>query len=68
MAIQKTAPVSKKKAVSIYGSQYQLAIALGITRQAISKWPDDKPIPDLQAMRLRYELAPEHFKKNSNRA
>ena len=43
------------------GKKSELADALGISKQAISKWDEDKPIPELQEKKLRYEILPETF-------
>ncbi len=37
----------------------QLAEALGISRQAISNWPEDEAIPEKHELKIRHELAPE---------
>ena len=47
--------MNKETAISIYGSQVALAEALGITKQAVSQWPEDK-IPELLELKLRYVL------------
>ena len=44
--------ISKTKAIKKAGSRSKLAKALGISRQAISQWPDRQPIPQKQAIRL----------------
>lgn len=36
-----------------------LAKALGITRSAVAQWADDKPIPQRQMLRLKYEIRPD---------
>lgn len=55
-------PISKQEAIAAFdGDVGALATALNITRSAIYQWPDDEPIPHLQAMRLRYEVAPQRF-------
>ena len=50
-------------AVRLFGTKSKLARALGINRQAITKWSDGEPIPALRAMQIRYELRPEAFTK-----
>ena len=47
------------------GKKSELAEALGISKQAISKWDDNKPIPELQEKKLRYEILPETFGQDS---
>ena len=58
-----TTPISKSEALAAYeGNASALARDLDITPQAIYQWPEDKPIPDLQAMKLRFVLKPELFR------
>jgi DNA-binding transcriptional regulator YiaG len=54
--------ITKEQAVSLFGTQSALAEALGITKGAVSQWRDGEPIPEAQALKLRYEIAPEAFK------
>lgn len=42
-------------------SQADVARMFGVTRAAVSQWPDDEPIPDVRLMKLKYELHPELF-------
>ena len=44
--------ISKKTAVEWAGSEAELARKLGITRQAVNYWNDDKPIPQKHAIAL----------------
>lgn len=53
--------ITRKQAVAAYGGVASLAKALGISRAAVYLWPENDPIPELQALRLRYELKPETF-------
>jgi hypothetical protein len=53
--------ISKKDAIGMFRNKNRLAKALGITRQAIENWPDDMPIPEKQALKIRYQLRPELF-------
>ena len=53
--------ITKKQAINLFGSAKALYEALGISKQAVSQWPDDKPIPEDKALRIRYELKPEAF-------
>ncbi|MCB1667573.1 MAG: argininosuccinate lyase [Pseudomonadales bacterium] len=43
------------------GKKSELASALDISKQAISRWDEDKPIPELQEKKLRYEILPGVF-------
>src|SRR5215469_8706503 len=55
--------ISKKEAIALFSSAKELAKALGISKAAVSQWPDG-PIPDNHDLRIRYELKPEHFRPN----
>jgi predicted transcriptional regulator len=52
--------MKKRTAVKKAKSAYKLAQILGITRQAVSKWPSDAEIPVAQEAKLR-ELYPQWF-------
>ena len=60
-----TLEISKQEAIGMYRNKNRLAKALGITRQAVEGWPDDKPIPIKQALLLRYVLRPELFEESA---
>ncbi len=45
----------KREAIEQFGSGAALAKALGITKQAVSQWPEEK-IPEKQELRIRYVL------------
>lgn len=54
--------ITKEEALAAYGNVgSDLAKALGITPSAVYQWPDDKPIPNEQALKLRYVLKPDVF-------
>lgn len=55
--------MTKQEAVALYGNQVKLASALGISKQAVSKWPPDKPIPELYELRIRFVLKPKGLRK-----
>ena len=55
----------KEDAIALFGNQTLTAEALGMTRQGVGRWPDGKPIPDGPAYRIRYELKPEAFEKDT---
>lgn len=57
----KPEPITKEAAVAMFGSQAELARALGIERSAVCQWKDNAPIPEKQELRIRYELRPELF-------
>jgi len=58
-----TLHITKEKALSLFDSPLALAKALGIERANIYMWPDKEPIPEKHALRIRYELKPEAFRK-----
>ena len=47
------------------GKKSDLAAALDISKQAISKWDEDGPIPELQEKKLRYEILPGVFSEEA---
>jgi len=51
----------KSEAVALFGSAKALARALGISKAAVSQWPEG-PIPQKQDLKIRYELKAEHFR------
>jgi len=53
--------LSKDKAISLFKNQSELARALGISSAAVAQWPDGKPIPEKQALKIRFVLKPEAF-------
>lgn len=52
--------LNKHEAIALFSSAKALAKALGISKSAVSQWPDG-PIPERHDLRIRYELRPEHF-------
>jgi DNA-binding transcriptional regulator YdaS (Cro superfamily) len=54
--------ITKQQAVEMFGSQAKLARALGIAKSAVSQWADG-PIPELQALKIRFLLKPELFER-----
>lgn len=52
--------ITKQQAVEMFGTQANLARALGIERSAVSQWADG-PIPELQALKIRFVLKPDLF-------
>lgn len=57
--------MNKDAAISLFGSVSKLADALGISSQAVSMWPADKPIPEVHRLKIRYELRPDAFAEPS---
>lgn len=53
--------IFKADVLRVYGTHQAAADALGIKRTAVTMWPDDKPIPEVHALRLRYEVNPGAF-------
>ncbi len=61
--------MTKQQALKLFdGSSPKLAKALGISRQAIHKWGDDEPIPELREMKIRHEIIPKRKTQNRPRA
>ena len=56
--------LSKQEAIALFSSAKELAEALGISKSAVSQWPDG-PIPDNHDLRIRYVLKPEQFRLTS---
>lgn len=56
--------ITKSDALAQYKNQAALAEALGVTRQAVSKYPYGPPLPELWQMKLRFLLKPEVFGVN----
>lgn len=50
------------------GKKVRLAEALGISKQAINKWPMDEAIPEHRELQLKYEVIPSLESKNDNAA
>lgn len=61
LAMANETAITRKQAAEALGGVPALAKALGISRSAVYQWPEDDPIPELQALRLRYELLPSVF-------
>lgn len=62
------AMITKKDLLRHFKTEAAIASCLGITRQAVNRWGADRPIPREQELRLKYELAPNLFKKTQNKA
>ena len=43
------------------GKKKNIADCLGVTKQLVSQWPLNDPIPNVHQLRLKYELKPELF-------
>ena len=63
--MKKKPEILKEDALALYPTLTALADALGITKGAVSQWEDGKPIPEKQALMLRYVVAPRKVKLNS---
>jgi hypothetical protein len=53
--------LTKTEAIAIAGNQLLLSEILGISPQAVSKWPDDR-VPELQCYRM-FDRVPNLAKK-----
>ena len=51
--------ITKRKLLTVFKSQADIARKLGIDDPAVCRWPMDKPIPEKHELRLRYVLMPE---------
>jgi len=60
--------IIKEKAVSLFGSQAELARALDISLAAVSQWAAGEPIPEKQALKIRYVLKPDEFASDKEAA
>jgi hypothetical protein len=58
-------PITKEKAIAMFGSASALARALGVSPQAVYQRPEQKPIPDVHQLRLRYEILPQQVLQRS---
>lgn len=52
--------MTKRELVERLGTQAAIASLLGISRQAVSAWPDEEPIPPLRMYELK-ERRPDLF-------
>jgi DNA-binding transcriptional regulator YdaS (Cro superfamily) len=57
--------LTKQQAIELFGTGTALADSLGISKGAVSQWPDDKPIPKEHALNIRFVLKPDSFKAAS---
>lgn len=56
--------MSKEEALAAYGGSVSaLADALGISTSAVYQWEEGKPIPADKALRIRFVLKPEVFRR-----
>ena len=60
--------LTKQGAIQLFDNRAQLARALGITRGAVTNWPEDKPIPINRELQLRLYICPEKFEGGKPRA
>lgn len=56
-------PITKKDARAHFRNDAHMARELGITRGAVGQWLDDEPIPEKQALKLKYEVLPRLTKR-----
>lgn len=56
-----TIPTKQEVMRALGVRQADLAGMLGITRAAVSHWPDDEPIPELRWLQLKHQVAPSAF-------
>lgn len=53
--------VTKRQLLTRLKKPVYIAGLFGVTKQAVSAWPMDTAIPELQEKRLRYEIKPDWF-------
>lgn len=63
--MNKSSVITKECAVGLFKTQAALAKALDISKGAVSQWKDGMPIPEVHALKIRYELKPESFADES---
>jgi DNA invertase Pin-like site-specific DNA recombinase len=57
--------MTPKKLLKIYGSQSEIARALGVTRQAVLRWFKTNKIPALRLYQIKYMLSIHEQSRNS---
>lgn len=50
--------MTAREALSHFKNKVALADALGVSKQAVSKWPLDEPIPEKHELKLKHEIIP----------
>jgi len=57
--------ITKEDAVAMFRTKAALARALNISKAAVTGWEDGQPIPEKQALKIRYVLRPECFERTA---
>lgn len=55
--------MTKREALKYFKTQVDIAKALGISKQSVAQWPMDDEIPELRALKLKYEIIPNIMKQ-----
>lgn len=53
--------IKLKQLLMVYKTKTRIAELFGISKQAVSKWAMDAPIPEVYELKLKHEIAPEVF-------
>ena len=51
--------MTKREALKYFKTQVELAKSLGISKQSVNQWPMDDEMPELRALKLKYEIIPQ---------
>lgn len=54
----------KSDALSLFRNASDMASNLGVTRSAVSQWPNNGHIPEAAYLKIRYVLHPQAFSAN----
>ncbi len=57
--------MTKREALKYFKTSVALANALGISKQSVSQWPLDEDIPEMRALKLKYEIIPNLERRKS---
>lgn len=58
--------MTAREALSYFKNKVALANALGVKKQAVSRWKLDEPIPEKHELRLKHEIIPELKSKKAS--
>lgn len=57
--------MTKREALAYFRNAADMAAQLGISRSAVSLWDDDKPIPKVHELNIRFVLKPKKLAKKA---
>lgn len=52
-------PLTKRKLLTVFKTQQEIANKLKVCKSYVSRWPDDEAMPHYQELRLRHEVMTE---------